>query len=142
MKVMLPLKNQKKLQTVATFNLPSSQDDYDNHPTSTTPSCDLISDIHVSSEGVKRILLSLDVNKVTGPDKIPARLLRCYALYTSSSLSDLFNKSLKVGTITTEWKTLNITPIPKGYRKNETSNYRAIRLLSIVSKVLERCIYD
>ena len=62
------------------FNPPFSQDEYNNH--STSSSCDLITDIHVSSDDVRRILLSLDVNKATGPDGIhPARLLGYFAPY-------------------------------------------------------------
>ena len=104
------------------FNPPLSQKEYDNHPSSTTS--------------------SLDVNKAMGPDKIPARLLRCCAPYISSLLSDLFNKSLNTGKIPKEWKTSNITPILKSGQKNEASNYRPISLLSIVSKILERCTYS
>ena len=124
------------------FNPPFSQEEYNNHPASTTSSCDPITDIHVTSDDVRRILLSLDVNKATGADRIPARLLRYCAPYISSSLSDLFNKSLNTGKIPSAWKISNITPIPKDGQKNEASNYRPISLLSIVSKVLERCIYN
>ena len=76
------------------FNPPFSQEEYNNHPVSTTSSCDPITGIHVTSDDVRRILLSLEINKATGPDRIPARLLRCCAPYISSSPSDIFNKSL------------------------------------------------
>lgn len=124
------------------FNPPLSQEDYNDHPVSTTASCDCISDIYISPDDVRRILLSLDDNKATGPDRIPAKLLRCCAPYISSSLSDVFNKSLSTGRVPAEWKVSNIIPIPKGGQKNEVSNYRPISLLPIVSKVFERCIYD
>ena len=124
------------------FNPPYSKEEYNNHPASNTSFCDPITDIHVSSDDVRRILLSLDVNKATGPDRIPARLLQHCAPYISSSLSNLVNKSLNTGKVPSEWKISNITPIPKGGQKNEASNYRPISLLSIVSKVLERCIYN
>ena len=124
------------------FNKPLSQEDYDAHPASTTTFCDPISDINISPDDVQRALLSLDDNKATGPDKIPAKLFRCCAPYISSSLADLFNRSLTSGSVPAEWKVSNIIPIPKGGQKNEVSNYRPISLLPIVSKVLERCIYD
>ena len=124
------------------FNPPLSQKEYDNHPSSTTSSYDMLTDIHVTCDDVRRILSSLDVNKAMGPEKIPARLLRCCAPYISSSLSDLFNKSLNTGKIPKEWKSSNITPVPKSDQKNEASNYRPISLLSIVSKILERYIYN
>ena len=63
------------------FNPPLFQKEYDNHPSSTTSSYDMLTDTHVTSDDVRRILLSLDVNKAMGPDKIPARLLRCCAPY-------------------------------------------------------------
>ena len=92
---------------------------------------------NISSDDVQRALLSLDDNKATGPDKIPAKLLRCCAPYISSSLADLFNRSLTSGSVPAEWKVSNIIPIPKGGQKKEVSNYRSISLLPIVSKVLE-----
>ena len=126
------------------FNKSLSQEDYDAHPASmTTTFCDPISDINISPDhDVQHALLSLDDNKATGPDKIPAKLLRCCAPYISSSLADLLNRNLTSGSVPAEWKVSNIIPIPKGGQKNEVSNYRPISLLPIVSKVLERCIYD
>ena len=124
------------------FNQPLSQEDYDAHPVPNTTSCNPLSDITISPDDVWRILLPLDGNKATGPDRIPATLLKCCAPYISSSLSDLFNKILSSGKIPVEWKISNIIPIPKGGVKNDVSNFRPISLLPKVSKVLERCIYD
>ena len=64
------------------FHPPYSKKEYNNHPASNTSFCDPITDIHVSSDDVRRIL-SLDVNKATGPDKTPARLLKHCAPYIS-----------------------------------------------------------
>ena len=104
------------------FNKYLSQEDYDAHPASTTAFCDPISDINISHDDVQRALLSLGDNKATGPDKIPAKLLRCCAPYISSSLADLLNRSLTSGSVPAEWKVSNIIPIPKGGQKNEVSN--------------------
>ncbi len=40
------------------------------------------------------------------------------------------------------WKISNIVPIPKGSNSTSPSNYRPISLLSVVSKVLEKIIYN
>ncbi len=109
-------------------------------PISTTNFCNPISDIEISPDAVRRVLLCLDDNKATGPDGVPAKLLKCCAPHISSSLSCLFKKSLRVGRIPVEWKISNIIPI--GSQKNYVSNFRPISLLPIVSEVFERCIYD
>ena len=44
--------------------------------------------------------------------------------------------------IPSEWKVHCVTPIHKSGDKSIVSNYRPISLLSCVSKVLERLIYD
>ena len=108
---------------------PLSQEDYDAHPDPNATSCNPLSDITISPDDVRRFLLSLDDNKATGPDRIPATLLKCCAPYISSSLSDVFNKSLSSGKIPAEWKISNIIPIPKGGVKNDVSNFRPISLL-------------
>jgi hypothetical protein len=76
---------------------PLYQEDYDAHPVPNATSCNPLSDITISPDDVRRFLLSLDDNKATGPDRIPVTLLKCCAPYISSSLSDLFNKSLSSG---------------------------------------------
>jgi hypothetical protein len=80
----------------------------------------------------------------TVADRIPATLLRhCASIIGCSSLSELFNKTLSVGKLPKEWKLSNIAPIPKSGSSNNVTNYhRHISLLSLVSNVLERCIYN
>ncbi len=117
------------------FSPPIPQDDYDTHPVSSTNFCNPISDIEISPDAVRRVLLCLDYSKATGSDGIPAKLLKCCAPHISSSLSCPFNKSLTTGKIPAEWKISNIIPIPKGSEKNYVSNFRPISLLSTVSKV-------
>ena len=69
---------------------------------------------------------TLDVDKATGPDKIPAVLLKTCAANISPSLCKLFNKSLSCGKLPSEWKLSNISPIPKKSPFHEVCNYRPI----------------
>ena len=101
-----------------------------------------ISDILLTVEEVNLVINKLDENKATGPDSIPALLLKNCAANISPSLCDLFNKSLFSGVVPSEWKLANISPIPKKSSVHDVSNYRPISLLSLVSKVFERCIYN
>ena len=130
----------------STFKLPQSTNEYQCHlpprGDPSVPSASTINDMLLSSTDICDILLSLDANKATGPDKIPARLLRSCAPYICSSLCNLFNKCLTLGKVPTEWKLSNIVPILKGGPTKEVSNYRPISLLPIVSKVMERCVYN
>ncbi|CAB4031739.1 Hypothetical predicted protein, partial [Paramuricea clavata] len=50
--------------------------------------------------------------------------------------------SLSLGKLPNEWKLSNIVPIPKKGPAEDVSNYRPISLLSLVSKVFERCVYN
>ena len=50
--------------------------------------------------------------------------------------------SLTSSRIRTAWKISNIVPVPKCGLSIKVSNYRPISLLSIVSKILERCVYN
>ena len=80
--------------------------------------------------------------KYTGPDGISSVMLRGTAGSITPALTALFNLSLKLCTVLDEWKRSNITPIFKSGDSSNTSNYRPISLLSLISKVLERCIHN
>lgn len=99
-----------------------------------------LSDITVSEEEVAHHLAHLDPTKATGPDGIPARVLRECSYAIAPSLCSLFNHSLHTGTVPSEWKSADVSPIHKKDKKELAINYRPISLLSIISKVLERCV--
>ncbi|CAB4025727.1 Hypothetical predicted protein [Paramuricea clavata] len=101
-----------------------------------------ISDLTLTKGEVRYVLQNLDEEKATGPDNIPAVLLKNCAASIAPSLCELFNKSLSSGQLPPEWKLSNVCPIPKKSPLHEVSNYRPISLLLLVSKVFERCIYN
>ena len=63
-----------------------------------------------------QILRNLDTNKATGPDEIPARILKETAEEIATSLTELYNKSLRLGTLPEDWKLANEVPV---YKKNK-----------------------
>ena len=93
-------------------------------------------------EETYNVLLSLDVNKSVGPDGISNRMLRDTAYSSSVSLTDIFNYSLKTGFFPSDWKKANVSPIFKKGNRSEVKNYQPISLLSNVSKVFERLVYN
>ena len=66
-------------------------------------------------------------------------MLRNTASSISTFLTALFNKSLSIGVVPSEWKSSNITPIFKGGNACLVTNYRPI---SLISKVLERIVHN
>ena len=52
----------------------------------------------------------------------------------------LFNHPFKSGILLSEWKSADVAPVHKNGKKEHATYYRRISLLSLVSKVLERCV--
>ena len=107
-------------------------------PAAEPPFSDIV--LHIGE--VEAVLKSLDPNKATGPDEIPARILKETATTIAPSLCKLFNRSLGEGYIPSEWKLANVVPVYKKDEKDHVENYRPISLLCIISKVLERCVLN
>ena len=60
-----------------------------------------------------KALESVKANKATGPDNIPAWVLRNYANVLAPPLTAIFNNSLRKGVLPMEWKMANVKPLPK-----------------------------
>ena len=84
----------------------------------------------------------LSKSKATGLDQISARLVRECADLISSSITNIFNPSLTLGTFPEDWKCAKVTPIFKQGTRNEMNNYRPISVISVMAKTFERIIYN
>ena len=84
-------------------------------------------------------LKTLEIGKATGPDEIPAKLLKQTASVIAPSLCKIFNKSLQLGSLPSDWKLANVVRVHKKGAKDHEENYRPISLLPIVSK---RCVLN
>ena len=121
---------------------PGNVDPPSTFSTSMESSCNKLSDIDLTISEVAAVLRNLDPNKACGPDGIPSRILSKVADEIAPSLCILFNMSLSIGVVPAKWKFANITPVFKKDDPTITSNYRPISLLCVISKVLERCVFN
>ena len=72
-----------------------------------------ISDITFTVNEVGNCLDSLDTTKASGPNGIHRRLLKECSQQIAPSLCALFNHSLELSLLPTDWKSVDITPIHK-----------------------------
>ena len=89
---------------------------------------------------IARLLRQLDPSKATGPDGVPARVLKICAAELASPLSRLFSACFRKGVQPSLWKTANVVPIHKKQTRSTLRNYRPVSLLSVISKVMEKVI--
>ena len=102
----------------------------------------ILNSFTVTEEAIVEILGSLDVSKSCGPDNLPAVVLRNCAKELTKSIFELFRNFKHLGTYPSAWKIGAVSPIfKKKGSKADVVNYRPVKLLCIVSKVLERLLY-
>ena len=68
----------------------------------------VISDLTLNESTVLTALKALEVDKATGPDEIPAKLLKETSSVIAPSLCKIFNKSLQLGSLPSDWKLANV----------------------------------
>ena len=113
-------------------NLPDMGDS--PHPT--------VPDFTVDQEGVRKLLVNIKSHTASGPDNLPAYLLKEAANELTPILCLLFNATLHQGKIPHDWKSAYITPILKKGDKHKPENYRPISLTSIICKTAEHIIHS
>ena len=95
---------------------------------------------HVSVAETELILQSLDPNKATGHDQIPARVLRDGASVLAAPIARLVNTVIDNACVPAEWKLAEICPIFKRDHEFDKSKYRPVSILVLLDKVFERCV--
>ena len=83
-------------------------------------------------------LASLKTNKSTGPDGIPAWILRDFCTVLAKPLTAITNASILEGKVALSWKFANVTPVPKVPNPRDfTKDFRPISITSIPAKAVE-----
>ena len=90
----------------------------------------------------KEILLKLfkatvKIGKAGGPDNITARHLSLNPEASVDGFQHVVKCSLSSGSFPTQWKTSKVSAVFKKGSKSDCSDYRAISLLSIPSKIVK-----
>ena len=80
--------------------------------------------------------------KATGPDDLPARILKLAAPVIAPSLGVFFHVCLTEGVFPALWKMANVHPVFKAGDSRLLTNYRPISVLPILAKVFETIVYQ
>ena len=76
-----------------------------------------------------------------GPDGLSPRVLKECTYQIVSPLCHIFNMSLSMQELPTDWLKANV-PVHKKSDKSEVEHYRPLSLLCICAKVMERAIFN
>ena len=93
-------------------------------------------DINITENGIKKLLLSLNPHKAAGPDDLTPRVLKEMTLYIAPVLTMICKRSYETGIIPSIWKTANVCLVLKKYKKIEAINYRPVSLTCICCKIM------
>ena len=84
---------------------------------------------------VYNLINNLSTSKATGVNKISAKVLRAVSLR-------FFNMSIDSNCFPYDWKTARVIPLFKKGQWSVLDNYRPISILLVVSKIMERFLYN
>ena len=119
------------------YNKNASYSLTDSVETNTIPSY-----INMSISDVWTSLTSLDPSKAHRIDNLNPKVLKYCATSLSEPIHHLFCQSINHGQLPLEWKIHHIILIFKSGNRSQVNNYRPISLLCIISKVLEKIVYN
>ena len=75
-----------------------------------------------------------------GPDELPYWFLKLASPCIAAPLRYLFSLSLSSSTVLTQWKSVNITPVPKISQPITSSDFRPVSISSILSRIMEKLL--
>ena len=91
---------------------------------------------------VKKLLKGLSNSRSTGVDELDNFSVKIAADYIAQPLHHIVTLSLLQNRFPTSWKFSKVLPLHKKLDQLERKNYRPVALLSPLSKVLEKIIFE
>ena len=99
-----------------------------------------INELVINENGVEKLLSNLKVNKASGPDDLPATVLKELSHEIAPILTVIFTQSLQTGSLPKDWLKANVAPIFKKGNRHLAENYRPVSLTCVCCKVMEHII--
>ena len=96
----------------------------------------------ISNEELKKVILDLDCNKSNLNGSIPANILKDTCDIYIPYLTVIINDSFEKGCFPDVLKLAEVTPVFKKKDPLDKENYRSVSVLSHVSKVFEKIVYE
>ena len=84
--------------------------------------------------------LRVNENKATGPEELPARVLKETAEQIAPIITHIFQQSYSTSKLPNDWLQALVTPIHKKNFKSDPDNYRSISLTCIPCTLMEHII--
>ena len=91
---------------------------------------------------VVKVLQFIDISKAAGIDKISGRFLKDGANILAKPIAKICNISISPGLFPSDCKIAKLKPLYKKGSKTNPENFRPISLLPLISKVIEKIVYD
>ncbi len=96
----------------------------------------------VKPDYVYYMLCKLNINKATGYDNVPSKMVKICAEELSETLAELVNQAFTNNRFPEDMKKPEISPIFKKKDDMIKDNYRPISILAVLSKVFETIIAE
>ena len=96
----------------------------------------------ITKEEIIKSVKELKSNASPGYDEITPKLLKLTLPLISEVLLDIFNSSFRNGIFPSRMKIAKVVPIFKKGNRSDVNNYRPISLLPILSKCLEKIMFN
>ena len=96
----------------------------------------------VTKEKIEKLITNLNIRKAVQSNDIPTKLVKEFGYLFSKYIATSINRCITGGTFVNAFKKAEVWPIYKKDGRTEKSNYRPISVLSNVSKIYERCLYE
>ena len=96
----------------------------------------------VSEKECAKSINCLSVKKAAGYDELPAKFIKKTSKVLIKPLTLLINRCILENQFPDKMKKANISPLYKKKDKLNKDNYRSVNLLPVMSKILERILYD
>jgi hypothetical protein len=147
-----PLKNQQgflKSDNQSKANILNEQfksvftnENHTNFPDKGPSSFPSMTNINITEHGVYKLLTNQKPHKATGPDEVPAFILRSAAQQLVHILTQIYRHSLDIGAVPQDWRDAWVVPIFKKDERHIAANYRPVSLTSTACKIMEHIIHS